>query len=97
MGFKPPLVKTAIQEDLLIIRIENALSPSEIILISQETGKRLIKEMNEKLAEEILPNLQIVLFPLTGKKAVGLEIELHERGHEKVFLITLESPNEVSS
>ena len=92
MGFKPSLVKTGIQEDLLIIRIENALSPSEINLISQETGKRLIREMNDQLAQEILPELQKALFPFTGKKPVALEIELHERGREKVFLVTLESP-----
>lgn len=97
MGLEPASVKTAVQEDLLISRFENALSPSEINLFHQEAGRRLIKEMNEKLAQEILPELQKVLYPLTGKKAVGLEIELHERGREKVFLITLESPIDVAS
>ena len=94
MGLRPSAVQTAIQGDLVIIRFENALSPSEINLIRQEAGKRLIQEVHEKLSRQIFPGLQTILRQLTGKEAVGLDIELHERGYEKIFLITMETPFE---
>ena len=47
LGLRPSGVHTAIQGDLIIIRFENVLSPSEINLITQESGKRLIKEIHE--------------------------------------------------
>jgi len=92
LGLRPSGVHTAIQGDLIIIRFENALSPSEINLITQESGKRLIKEVHERLAQQILPGLQSILRHLTGKEALGLDIELHERSREKIFLITIETP-----
>lgn len=94
MGLRPSAVRTAIQGDLVIIRFENALSPSEINLIRQEAGKRLIQEVHEKLSRQIFPGLQSLLRHLTGKEAVGLDIELHERSREKVFLIMMEVPLE---
>lgn len=94
MGLRPSAVRTAIQGDLVIIRFENALSPSEINLIRQEAGKRLIQEVYEKLSRQIFPGLQSLLRQLTGKEAVGLEIELHEHSREKVFLIMMEVPLE---
>ena len=92
MGLRPSGVHTAIQGDLIIIRFENVLSPSEINLITQESGKRLIKEMHERLARQILPGLQSILRHLAGTEAVGLDIELHERSREKIFLITIVTP-----
>ena len=92
LGLRPSGVHTAIQGDLIIIRFENVLSPSEINLITQESGKRLIKEMHERLARQILPGLQSILRHLTGTEPVGLDIELHERSREKIFLITIEAP-----
>jgi uncharacterized protein YbcI len=92
LGLRPSGVHTAIQGDLIIIRFENVLSPSEINLITQESGKRLIKEMHERLARQILPGLQSILRYLTGTEAVGLDIELHARSREKIFLITIETP-----
>ncbi len=70
---------------------------SEINLISQEPVKKLIKEVNEKLAEEILPEFQKILFPLMKKIAGKLEIETHEHCREKVLLITIDSPIDVAS
>ena len=92
LGLRPSGVHTAIQGDLIIIRFENALSPSEINLITQESGKQLIKEMHERLAQQILPGLQSILRHLTAAEAVGLDIELHERSREKIFLITIKAP-----
>lgn len=92
LGLRPSGVHTAIHGDLLIIRFENALSPSEINLITQNSGKRLIKEMHERLARQILPGLQSILRHLTATEVVGLDIELHERSREKIFLITMETP-----
>ncbi|MGH7274090.1 MAG: Na-translocating system protein MpsC family protein [Nitrospiria bacterium] len=94
LGLRPSAVRSAFQGDLLIIRFENALSPSEVNLITQEAGKRLIKEVHEKLAQQILPGIQSILRHLTGRKAVGVDIEFHERGREKVFFITMETPLE---
>ena len=90
LGLRPSAVRTAIQGDLIIIRFKNALSPSEINLLAQEAGKRLIKEIHEKLSQQIFPRLQSILRDLTGKEAVGLDIELHERSCEKIFFITME-------
>ena len=92
LGLRPSAVRAAFQEDLLIIRFENALSPSEINLITQEAGKRLIKEVHERLARQILPGLQSILRHLMAAEVVGLDIELHERSREKIFLITIETP-----
>jgi uncharacterized protein YbcI len=94
MGLRPSGVHTTIQGDLIITRFENALSPSEINLITQDSGKRLIKEVHERLARQILPGLQSILRHLTATEAVGLDIELHERSREKIFLITMETPLE---
>lgn len=94
LGLRPSAVRAAFQKDLLIIRFENALSPSEVNLITQEAGKRLIKEVHEKLAQQIFPALQSTLQHVIGKQAVGLDIELHERGREKIFYITMEAPLE---
>jgi uncharacterized protein YbcI len=94
MGLRPSSVKTVIQGDLIIIRFENALSPSEMQLIQQEAGKRLIHEVFEKVSEQIFPRLQSLLQRLTEKKAVGFKIELQERGREKVFFINLVTPIE---
>src|SRR3972149_6244273 len=91
LGLRPSGVHTAIHGDLLIIRFENALSPSEVNLITQEAGKRLIKEVHEKLAQQIFPALQSTLQHVISKQAVGLDIELHERGREKIFYITMEA------
>ena len=96
LGLRPSAVRTAIQGDLIIIRFKDALSLSEINLSSQEAGKRLIKLVHEKLSQQIFPILQSVLRNLTGKEAVGLDIELHERSREKIFLIPMEAPLEES-
>lgn len=92
MGMRPSGVKIASEGEVLFLRFKNVLSPSEINLSSYKAGKRLMREVNDKLCREEFMVVKDIIFELTGLGLIDIQVEVNIPLHEKIYILTLDHP-----
>lgn len=82
--------KTYIFDDIILVRLKGVLTSAEKQLARQEKGKALIKEMRYQLEEIIRPQLETLIFDITGTKVVSLHNDISTKTGERIDVIVLE-------
>ena len=94
MGRGPEQTKTHIIGDMIVVRLQRVLIPSEQQLAGaadELTGRTLIKRVRTELLEKARPLLEQIIINLTGKKVRSLHTDISTVTGERVIIFTLES------
>lgn len=78
-----------IVDDLIILRCKEALSLSEVNLSTLRAGRLLLQEVNERLCQELKPDVGRLLREITGRRLVDICVGLFAARREKVYLFTM--------
>lgn len=96
MGRGPKDIHVHLIDDLLLIRLQGALTAAERHLVqtlSPEKGRDLLKQVRYQLTETGRPFLEKMVEEVTGVKVVSLHHDISTATGEKVVIFTLsESP-----
>jgi uncharacterized protein YbcI len=97
MGRGPRDIRTFLIGDLVVIRLQGALSAAEQHLVKSfpvEKGRDLLKEVRVQLMETARPVLEAMIEQATGTKVLSMHHDISTVTGEKVVLFTLaESPS----
>ena len=75
--------------DLILLRCKGALSSSEVELGSMKSGRLLLQEVNERTCQELKPDLDRLVYQLTGQRLVDLCVGMFLERREKVYLFSM--------
>ncbi|MBU4376682.1 MAG: DUF2294 domain-containing protein [Candidatus Omnitrophica bacterium] len=85
-------VETATAEvagDIIIVRFKGVLPPAERMMAKKEDGMELIKELKEKLIENIKPLLEKTIKELTGTEVIDTHSSFNPETGERIEIFTL--------
>jgi uncharacterized protein YbcI len=96
MGRGPKDIRAHLIGDLVVIRLQGALSAAEQHLVKSfpvEKGRDLLKEVRVQLMETARPVLEAMIAKVTGVKIVSMHHDISTVTGENVVVFTLaESP-----
>lgn len=95
MGRGPKDINVHLIGDLLLIRLQGALTAAERHLVqtlSPEKGRDLLKQVRYQLTETGRPFLEAMIEEVTGVKVVSLHHDVSTVTGEKVVVFTLAEP-----
>lgn len=76
-------------DDLILLRCKEALSPSEVNVATLKAGRFLLQEMSERLCRELKPNLNTLLYVITGLRLLDVSVSLFVEQREKIYLFIM--------
>lgn len=76
-GFPPRSVKVLMDHDIVVIRVDNFLSPAEIDLGMERRNTSLIHEMYSKLFDRVKSSLVGQVKQLTRKEVISSQININ--------------------
>ena len=88
MGGRWP-TEVSIVGDLIVLRCQEALSPSEINLGTMKAGRLLLQEVSESLCRELQPDLDTLLHEITGLRLVDICVGFFLERRERIYLFTM--------
>ncbi len=91
IGRGPQSIRTYIVEDLIVVRLRDALTVAEQKLIESPDGASLVKQMREKLLEESRLLLTQIVHQMTGTKVVSMVSSVDIERAERILLFTLDT------
>jgi len=96
MGRGPRDVRVHLIDDLVVVRLQGALTAAEQHLVKTlqpETGRDLLKQVRGQLIEAARPMMEAMVQGITGVKVKSLHHDISTMTGEEVILFTLaESP-----
>lgn len=76
-GFQPQSIKVLMDHDLVVIRVDNFLSPAEIEMGKDKKNTNLIHEMYSKLFDEAKSFLVGQIKQITRKEVISSQININ--------------------
>ncbi len=98
MGRGPKDIRTHLLGDLLVVRLQGALTAAESQLarsLPAEKGRDLLKQVRTHLVETARPVLEAMVREVTGVEVVSLHHDISTLTGEEVVLFTLARPPHV--
>lgn len=92
MGRGPEDVHTYIIDDIIVVRLNNVLTPAERKLSGcgrEGQGRALIKQVRMELLENARPLLDAIVRDITGRETVSLHTDISTRTGERVIIFSL--------
>jgi uncharacterized protein YbcI len=97
MGRGPKKIHTHLLGDLLVVRLQGALTAAEQQLVKSlpaEKGRDLLKQVRTQLIETSRPLIEAMVYEITGVKVLSLHHDISTVTAEEVVLLTLaEAPH----
>ncbi len=84
-----PGMEIRIVDDLILLRCKEAISPSESNLSTMRAGRLLLQEVSERICRELQPDLDRVLYKITGLRLLDICVGLFVERREKIYLFTM--------
>ncbi|MFJ7638346.1 DUF2294 domain-containing protein [Peribacillus sp. NPDC097264] len=84
IGRGPQEVKTYIINDMLITRFKGVLTVEEKHLVSQDSGKKLVKKMRSLLREMYSQDYEKIVEDLTGCKVLSSHSDISTKTGERI-------------
>lgn len=85
-GFPPKSLKVLVDHDLVVIRVDNFLSPAEIEMGKEKRDTSLIQEMYSNLFNKVNSSLVDRINQITSKKTISSQISINIE--TKVLIMT---------
>ncbi|MBI2999104.1 MAG: DUF2294 family protein [Deltaproteobacteria bacterium] len=82
-------LEVKIVDDLILLRCKEALSPAEINLGTMKAGRLLLQEVSERLCRELQPDLDRLLYEITGRRLLDICAGFFVERGEKIYLFTM--------
>lgn len=82
-------IEVRMVDDLVLLRCKNSLSPSEINLGTLKSGRLLLQEVSERLCQEIKPDLDRLVYDISGLRILDLRVGLFFERREKIYLLSV--------
>ncbi len=95
MGRGPKDIHAYLIGDLLVVRLQGALTAAEQQLVKSlpaEKGRTLLKQVRTHLVETARPLLEVLIRDVTGVSVVSLHHDVSTATGEEVVLFTLAEP-----
>jgi uncharacterized protein YbcI len=95
MGRGPKRICAHLIGDLLMVRLQGVLTPSEqrlAQLLPNTRGRSLLKQVRTQLIEAARPTLESMMYEATGVEVVSLHHDISTVTGEEVMLFTLTKP-----
>jgi len=91
LGRGPLAVRTYFLDDMVMIRLEGALTPAELRLAGSEDDRLrgLLKQMRRELLERGRPMLEVVIQDILGIPVQSVHSDISTRTGERVLLFRL--------
>jgi uncharacterized protein YbcI len=89
MGRGPLETRVFFMEDMVIVRLEGVLIPTEIHLAQSADGRRLLKRVRTKLLEKGRPLLETVIRDILGVEVQSLHTDISTRTGERLIVFRL--------
>ena len=95
MGRGPEDVRTYLLEDIIIVRLNNVLTPAERQLAGsgpEGQGRALIKQVRMELLEKARPLLDTIIHDITGQRTRSLHTDISTQTGERIIIFSLNGP-----
>lgn len=90
MGEVSEDVITRIMEDTIMVKLKEALPPAERHLMEEPGGVRALKELKEKLIEDITPRLEDIIEKLTDSRVINSYSSIDSRSGDRIIIFSIE-------
>lgn len=90
MGRGPRVTRTKILDDIIIVRLDGVLTPSELQLAKNSDGVKLLKEVRTRLIESADATLKEMIFSITGKSVLSIHSDISARRGERIIIFVME-------
>ncbi len=78
-----------IVDNLILVRCKEALSPSAVNMATLRVGRFLLQEVGDRLCQELKPNLNTLLYRITGLRLLDICVGLFVERREKIYLFIM--------
>ncbi len=92
MGRGPQDIQAFLIRDLMVIRLRGVLTAAERHLVTampSERGRELLKQVREQLIEQARPDLETLIYEITGVKSVSLHYDISTVTGEAIVVFSL--------
>lgn len=89
MGRGPTRTRTYLLDDVVVVRLEGVLTPTEQQLAKDAPGVKLLKEVRTTLIEQGHETLKKIIRDHTGREVHSMHSDVSARTGERVLVFTL--------
>ena len=89
MGEQAEVTVVQVAGDAIIVRFKGVLPPAERLLVKNQEGMQLIKELKEKLIERAKPLLEAMIKNLVNAEVVDIHSSFDPATGERIEVFTL--------
>ncbi|UCZ51613.1 DUF2294 domain-containing protein [Bacillus shivajii] len=82
-------VKTDILRDMIIVTLKGILTPAEYTLCQTKEGKSTVKKTRCDLVESGVPQLNEIIFKITGKQVTCFHTDISTSTGERIIVFRL--------
>jgi len=90
MGEGSDHITTNINDEAILIRLKNALSLAERYVMKNPEGAKAIKELKEKIIENVKSQLENIIKELTNTKVTNIYSDINTKTGERIIVITVD-------
>jgi len=81
--------EVTVVDDLILLRCKDAVSPAEANLGTMKAGRLLLREVSDRLCQDLQPELTKLLRQLTGLRLHDVCVGTFLRRRERIYLLTM--------
>ncbi|MEG6586765.1 DUF2294 domain-containing protein [Dendrosporobacter sp. 1207_IL3150] len=89
MGRGPKQIRTFILQDLIVVRLNGFLSPSERKLAESNQGVELLKKLRTTLFENARNDLEVLVKTVTNTDIISIHSDVSTRIGENIIVFTV--------
>ncbi|SHF90226.1 Uncharacterized protein YbcI [Caldanaerobius fijiensis DSM 17918] len=82
--------RTFICHDMIIVRLERALTPIEKTLLQSEEGKKVIKELRVRLSEIVKPELEKLISSISEANVKSVHFDISTKTGEYIYVFIMD-------
>jgi uncharacterized protein YbcI len=75
-GIRPTRVRVVSGEGVIVVWLEEVLSPAKRQMASTQTGRKMLQELEERILEQARPQLQRLVEGAVGQESTLAEVHL---------------------
>lgn len=89
LGEKIGIIDIIIEEDILILKFKNIFSPAEKELAKTDEGKKILRELKEKIFEQVQEKFIKIIKEQTDREVKNIKFDINFNSCERIGIIEL--------